>query len=178
MSRTRMRYASGMATDPALSRSARKTAATREAIVDAAQALLDDGGPAALTIPAVSERADVAVQTIYNRVGGRDALLLAVAERALEANRVYMDEAYAAPGTPIEPIQRAAAAYARFAAERPHQFRLMADPPNEPEAVERIADLIQEQNSKLADAIRDGITQGIIRPDIDPDLTARALWAM
>jgi AcrR family transcriptional regulator len=160
------------------SRSARKTAATREAIIDAAQALLEEGGPAALTLPAVSDRADVALQTIYNRVGGRDALMLAVAERALEANRVYMDQAYATPGTPIERIQRAAAAYARFAAERPHQFRLMADPPNEPEALERIADLIHQQNSKLADAIRDGITQGFIRPDIDPDLTARALWAM
>ena len=134
-----MRYASGMAADPALSRSARKTAATREAIVDAAQALLDDGGPAALTIPAVSERADVAVQTIYNRVGGRDALLIAVAERALEANRVYMDQAYATPGTPLERIRQAALAYAQFAAERPQQFRLIANPPDEPQALERIA---------------------------------------
>jgi AcrR family transcriptional regulator len=173
-----MRYASGMAADPALSRSARKTAATREAIVDAAQALLDDGGPAALTIPAVSERADVAVQTIYNRVGGRDALLLAVAERALEANRIYMDQAYTTPGTPLERIRRAALAYARFAAERPQQFRLIANPPDEPQALERIADLIQEQNNKLADALRDGIADGSIRPDIDPDLTATTLWAM
>jgi AcrR family transcriptional regulator len=167
-----------MAPEPALSRSARKTAATREAIIDAAQALLDEGGPAALTIPAISERADVAVQTIYNRVGGRDALLLAIAERALEANRVYMDKAYATPGTPIERIERAARAYARFAAERPQQFRLIADPPDVPEALGRIADLIQEQNNKLADALRDGIADGSIRPDINPDLTATTLWAM
>lgn len=173
-----MRYVSGMPVDRVVSRSARKTAANREAIVDAAQTLLDEGGPSALTIPAVSERADVAVQTIYNRVGGRDALMLAVAERALEANRVYMDEAYATPGTPMQRIQRASLAYARFAAERPHQFRLMADPPDEPEATERIADLIQEQNNKLAAALRDGIADGSIRPDIDPDLTATTLWAM
>jgi AcrR family transcriptional regulator len=167
-----------MAEERVLTRSARKTAATREAIIDAAQALLDEGGPAALTIPAVSERADVAIQTIYNRVGGRDALLLAIAERALEANRVYMDQAYATPGTPLERIRRAALAYARFAAERPEQFRLIANPPDEPQALERIADLIQEQNSKLADALRDGIADGSIRPDIDPDLTATTLWAM
>lgn len=167
-----------MAADPELSRSARKTAATREAIVDAAQSLLDEGGPAALTIPAVSARADVAVQTIYNRVGGRDALLLAVAQRALEGNRVYMDQAYATPGSPIDRIQHASIAYARFAAERPEQFRLIADPPDEPAALERIADLIEEQNSKLAGALRDGIADGTIRPDIDPDLTATTLWAM
>jgi AcrR family transcriptional regulator len=166
-----------MPVEPSQSRSARKTAATREAIIDAARSLLDEGGPAALTIPAISERADVAVQTIYNRVGGRDALLLAVAHRALEANRVYMDQAYATPGTPLQRIQRASTAYARFATERPEQFRLIADPPNEPEALEQIADLIAEQNSKLAGALRDGIADGSIRPDIDPDLTARTLWA-
>lgn len=167
-----------MSTEPVLSRSARKTAATREAIIDAAQALLDEGGPAALTIPAVSERADVAVQMIYNRVGSRDALLLAIAERALEANRRYMDRAYAQAGTPFERIERAALAYARFAAERPQQFRLVADPPDVPEALGRIADLIEEQNNKLADALRDGIADGSIRPDIDPNLTATTLWAM
>jgi AcrR family transcriptional regulator len=166
-----------MAIEPALSRSERKTAANREAIIDAAQALLDEGGLAALTIPAVSERADVAVQTIYNRIGSRDALLLAVAQRALEANRVYMDEAYAAPGTPLERIQRAATAYAQFAAERPAQFRLLADPPNEPDAVEPIAKLIQRQNQELASAIREGISSGCIRADIDPDRTATTLWA-
>ena len=82
----------------ALSRTARRAAATREAIIDAAQALLTEGGPAALMLDAVAERADIAVQTIYNRIGGRSALLIAVAERALEENRSYMDAAYAAPG--------------------------------------------------------------------------------
>jgi hypothetical protein len=31
---------------------------------------------------------------------------------------------------------------------------------------------------KLADALRDGIADGSIRADIDPDLTATTLWAM
>lgn len=167
-----------MGADSVVTRQARKTAANREAIIDAAQSLLDEGGLAALTIPAVSARADVAVQTIYNRVGGRDALLLAVAQRALEANRVYMDQVYATPGTPLERIQRAAAAYARFAAERPAQFRLLADPPDEPEALEPIADVLQQQNDKLAAAVRAGIAEGCIRPDIDPDLVATTLWAI
>lgn len=166
-----------MATHPAVSRSARKTAANREAIIDAAQALIDEGGLSALTIPAVSERADVAVQTIYNRVGGRDALLLAVAQRALEANSVYMDAALARPGTPLERIQWAAAAYAQFAIERPGEFRLLADPPNEPDAVEPIAATLQHQNDKIAAALRDGIASGCIRTDLDPDLTATTLWA-
>jgi AcrR family transcriptional regulator len=166
-----------MATN-ALSRTARRAAATREAIIDAAQALLTEGGPAALMLDAVAERADIAVQTIYNRIGGRSALLIAVAERALEENRAYMDAAYAAPGGPQERILQAAAAYARFAAERPHQFRLLADPPEEPEALERVAELVEEQNAKLAAALREGIAEGSLNPALDPELTATALWAM
>jgi AcrR family transcriptional regulator len=165
-------------TTNALSRTARRAAATREAIIDAAQALLAEGGPAALMLDAVAERADVAVQTIYNRIGGRSALLIAVAERALEENRAYMDAVYAAPGGPQERIVQAAAAYARFAAERPHQFRLLADPPEEPEALERVAELVEEQNAKLAAALREGIAEGSLNPALDPELTATALWAM
>jgi AcrR family transcriptional regulator len=165
-------------TTNALSRTARRAAATREAIIDAAQALLTEGGPAALMLDAVAERADVAVQTIYNRIGGRSALLIAVAERALEENRAYMDAVYAAPGGPQERIVQAAAAYARFAAERPHQFRLLADPPEEPEALERVAELVEEQNAKLAAALREGIAEGSLNPALDPELTATALWAM
>jgi len=160
------------------SRTARRAAARRQSILEAAEALLTEGGPAALTLDAVAERADVAVQTIYNRIGGRSALLIAVAQRALEENREYMDAAYAVPGGPQERILRAAAAYARFAAERPYQFRLLADPPDEPEALERVADLVEEQNAKLAAALREGIAEGSINPALDPELTATALWAM
>ena len=165
-----------MITDKA-TRATRRAAATRAAIVEAAEELLAEGGPSALTLEAVAERADVAVQTVYNRVGGRSAVLIAVAERALEDNRQYMDAAYATPGTPQERIRAAAAAYARFAAERPHQFRLLADPPDEPAALERVADLVEEQNAKLAAALSDGIADGSITPGIDPRTAATALWA-
>ncbi|MDO8632430.1 MAG: TetR/AcrR family transcriptional regulator [Phycisphaerales bacterium] len=144
-------------------------------IVDAAQTLLDEGGPNALTLPAVSDRADVAVQTVYNRVGGRSALLMAVAERALSDNREYMDAAYATPGKPIERILLAGAAYARFAIERPHQFRLLADPP---EALERVVDLVLEQNQKLEAAIAEGIAGGTIDRSLNAPETATVLWAM
>ncbi|CAM2759361.1 TetR/AcrR family transcriptional regulator [Skermania piniformis] len=166
-----------MTDEPGPSRQGRKRAATRESIIDAAEALLERGGVDAVTLPAVSERADVALQTIYNRVGGRDAVLLAVAERALAANRDYMDEMYARPGTPEERIVAAGAAYAQFAAERPHQFRLLAAPPDLPEALDRIADLTDEQNGKLAAVLRDGVAAGTMRADLDVDQTATVLWA-
>lgn len=159
------------------SRTARRAAATRQSILEAAESILVRGGPTALTLEAVAERADVAVQTVYNRVGGRSAVLVAVAERAFRENRVYMDAAYAAPGTPRERILLAADAYARFALERPHHFRLLAEPPGAADTPEGIADLVDEQNAKLTAALRDGVADGSFNPDLDPRATAYALWA-
>ncbi|MCY1410483.1 hypothetical protein D9M71_258530 [compost metagenome] len=162
---------------PAPTRTQRKAEATRLAIIQNAEALLLEGGAAAFTLEAVAERADIAVQTIYNRIGGRSALLMAVAERAFEENKVYMDAAYAAAGTPMERLWIVAQGYFRFACERPNEFRLLADPPNEPEAVARMSDLIRHQNSKMEAALRDGIADGTIDPTIDPCLAATSLWA-
>ncbi|MEU5434906.1 TetR/AcrR family transcriptional regulator [Streptomyces sp. NPDC020719] len=159
------------------SRTARRAAATRRSIIEAAEAILVAGGPAALTLEAVAERADVAVQTVYNRVGGRSAVLIAVAELAFEENRGYMDAAYATPGTPLERILLAAEAYTRFAMERPHHFRLLAEPPADAEGLGGIADLVDEQNAKLVAAVRDGIADGSFTPDVDPELAATAMWA-
>lgn len=160
------------------SRTQRRAAATRLAIVQAAEALLMEGGMAAVTPDAVATRADVAVQTLYNRVGGRSALLIAVAERALEENRQYMDIAYASDGEVEEKLHGVAVAYARFAKERPHQFRILVEPPNEPEALKRIAVLIRQQNAKLAALISQGIAEGSVNAGIDAENASTAVWAM
>jgi len=160
-----------------LTRTQRRAAANRQLIVDAAREIVATQGADALTLEAVAEAADVAIQTIYNRVGGRSALLTAVAEQALEENRAYMDAAYAALGSPEERLLLAATTYARFARERPHEFRILVEPAEEPEAVARIADLTHEQNGRLADALRDAINAGDARADLDPDDLATMFWA-
>ncbi len=164
--------------DKSIGRSERKTAATRAAIIDAAERLLRDGGPEAVTLQAVSDLADVAVQTIYNRVGGRESLLLSVAERAMQANHHYLDGAYAEPGRVVDRMRRVAAGYLQFARERPHEFRLLMDPPDDPATIERIATLAEQQTGRLAQTLRDGIADGTVRPDLDPDVVAKILWAM
>ena len=163
--------------DDGLTRTQRRAAENRAVIVATAREILVTEGPDALTLEAVAEGADVAIQTIYNRVGGRSALLTAIAEAAMEENRAYMDAAYAATGTPQERLVLAAETYARFARERPHEFRALVEPADEPDAVERIAALTAEQNQKLADAIRDAIADGTARSDLDPDDLATVFWA-
>lgn len=160
-----------------MTRTQRRAVANRRAVVDAAREIIATQGVHGLNLEAVAERADVAMQTIYNRVGGRSALLTAVAEQAMEESRVYMDAAYAAEGTVEERIMLAAEAYARFARERPHEFQILVEPPDEPDAVNRIAELTRTQNAKLAAVLREGVESGLGRPDLDPDDLATMLWA-
>lgn len=158
-------------------RTQQRAEANRRSVIDAAQEIIAAHGVNALTLEAVAERADVVVQTIYNRVGGRSALLTAVAEQALEESRSYMDPAYSAQGSVEERIDLAAAAYTRFARERPHEFRILVEPPDEADAVSRIAELTRTQNARLANVIRDGIASGIFRSDLDPESVVTVLWA-
>lgn len=160
-----------------MTRTQQRAAANRRAVVDAARRIIATQGADALTLEAVADEADVVVQTIYNRVGGRSALLTAVAEQALDESRVYMDVAYAAQGSVEERLLLVAEAYSRFARERPHEFRILVEPPGEPEAVERIAALTRSQNARLARVLRESAESGLVRDDLDPDDLATALWA-
>ena len=71
----------------------------RERIVDAAADLVRDGDVSALTMRALSDTAGVSVPTVYNLIGGRDDVLIALVERAgtmIEAELEALD------GEPID----------------------------------------------------------------------------
>ncbi len=161
-----------------LTRTQRRTEDMRRAIIEIASQILAEGGIAALSAEEVARRADVAPQTVYNRVGGKGALLAAATESAMLENRRHMDAAYATPGSPLERIQRVGAAYRRFAIEQPIQFLLLASPPDDLETAKPLIALVAEQNTKLEQALREGIACGEVRADIDPAAMATALWGM
>jgi AcrR family transcriptional regulator len=159
-------------------RTQRRTEEMRRTIIEIASQILAESGTAALSAEEVARRADIAPQTVYNRVGGKGALLAAATESALLENRRHMDAAYAAPGSPLERILRAGTAYQRFALEQPIQFLLLASPPDDLETARTLMALVAEQNRKLEQALREGIACGEIRADIDPAAMATALWGM
>lgn len=161
-----------------LTRTQRRAADMRQNLVEIAETLLIEGGMAAVTADEVARRADVSLQTVYNRVGGKPALLIAIAERSMEENRAYVDKAYDGKGTPEERGLRIFNAYVSFAMERPHQFRILANPPEDPETISRIGAMAREQIAHMAAIIRDGIAEGWIDPEMDPDSTANAVWSM
>ncbi|MFV8167223.1 TetR/AcrR family transcriptional regulator [Mycobacterium sp. 134] len=156
----------------------RRVTEMRARLVDVAETLLFEGGARAVTAEVVAQRADVSLQTVYNRVGGHQALLLAVAERALEQTREFMLTAYDGDGSVAERLLQVGEAYIRLAFDRPQAFKIFANPPEDPESIEKIAALATEQHQQLTELLREGIDTGEFTADLHPESAATALWGM
>jgi AcrR family transcriptional regulator len=69
---------------------------TRDRLLDAAEALLREGGPEKATVPAIAKRAKVAVGSVYRRFADKDAVLRSIYERfftrSIAANRAALSE--------------------------------------------------------------------------------------
>ncbi|UPL13542.1 TetR/AcrR family transcriptional regulator [Microbacterium galbinum] len=108
-----------------------------EAIVAAGRAILEESGPASLTMQAVATRVGVRAPSLYKRVRDRDALLTAVAEAAIDelgsrlADSVSGSGSDSGTGTGTgtdnsgTDLTKLAEVYRAFAHEHPESFRLM-----------------------------------------------------
>lgn len=150
----------------------------RARLVDVAENLLFEGGAPAVTAEMVAQRADVSLQTVYNRIGGQKALLVAVAERALEQTREFMRSAYDGKGSADERLRRVGETYIRLAFDRPQAFKIFVNPPEDPGAIEQIAALATEQHQQLTDLLREGMDAGELTAGLHPESAATALWGM
>ncbi len=96
----------------------------REHLLAAALELLDESGDAsALTVRAVTKRAGVSPMAMYLHFDDREALLVAVCDRAFDAFRAAVFEGAAADGDPASRFRAAGEAYVRFALDHPAEYR-------------------------------------------------------
>lgn len=100
------------------------------AIVAAGRAILEEAGPAGLTMQAVAVRVGVRAPSLYKRVRDRDALLAAVAESAADDVAARLDAAG-------DELPLLAAAYRTFAHAHPEAFRLLFSPVTPEDALHR-----------------------------------------
>lgn len=148
------------------------------ALIAAATAIVEEAGVEALSVREVARRVGVSPGAPFRHFASREALLVAVAEQALErltkaveAGQLQTDE------DPLEQIRLIGLAYIAWAAENPTHFAIISQRHLVP-----LEGAARNQN----DAIRDRMmalmqlakSQGQMRPEADPEtvlLSCRAL---
>jgi TetR/AcrR family transcriptional regulator len=155
---------------------------TVEALLRAAEKLFSKRPMAEVTVEEIAATAGVAVGSVYNHFGSKAGLHIALIERALDTDRYYMDLAYVPGRSPVEQLYAAADEYLAFYLANPEYFRMLAFPADPGsyqagrELVGRMAEAVNEQNSRMVEAIRRGIEAGVVRK-VDPEDMATVLWA-
>jgi AcrR family transcriptional regulator len=152
-------------------------APTRERLLRAARAVIEEGGYGAATVAAIAERAGVASGTLYRHFSSKEELFVelfrAVCDREVEAMRESA-EATPAASTHVDRLETVLATFAARALRRPRlAWALIAEPVDPLVDAERLA-YRARYSALTADALRAGIEAGEL-PSQDVELTAAAL---
>jgi AcrR family transcriptional regulator len=150
--------------------------ALEPAILEAAEALLEDVGPAALSVRGIAERAGVAPMGLYSRFDGKFGVVDALFQEGFAALGAAMRSSADGPD-PLEGFLAAGAAYRELALAHPARYGLMflhAVPGHEPseEAVATADDAFRA----LVDVVRRCVDAGALAPG-DPVEIAQQVWA-
>lgn len=94
-------------------------------MIDAAEALLAEGGIDKLSLRAAARRSGVSQAAPYAHFSGREGLLAAVATRGFNQLTAYLQRAEHSANSPAERIRLLGRAYVAFALDQPMRFRLM-----------------------------------------------------
>ena len=162
-------------TDP---RRARSSAA----LIEAANRLFAEHGFADTTVEQIASEAGVAIGTLYGNFGDKRGLYLAAIDHALGLNDEYQLPIFRSDLSPAQKIAASGAAYVRFYAEHPLQFKLIQLPVLEagdgplPEALVAIEERVDRIIELMASTLAEGAAAGEIRK-VAPVPAARFLWA-
>lgn len=153
----------------------REERGTRERLIEVAAELVDEGGPAAVTLREVGARAGVSHNTPYRHFTDKRDLLAVVAAGSLHDLATRFRAACAAGGDGAERVQRSALSYLTWAAEHPARFKLVfgawgGRPHDELAAAAGAA--TEAMQACVAAAIEDGSLVG------EPERVAAMVWAL
>lgn len=159
---------------------------TRQAILDAARAIIAEEGPAALSMRALADRIDYSAAGLYEYFGSKEEILAAVCDEG--QGYLYAAMSQADPNlSPVDYLYQIGLAYIRFALEHPDYFLLMftvAPPPSmAPVPGGAAGDVRHGEGSAygiLVQAIQRGIDEDAfpVRPGFGRDEMAYAAWTL
>lgn len=151
-------------------------------IVRGARAVLIEAGAGAFTQRAVAQRAEVSLQSIYNRFASKHDLLDEVAHQGfVELRHALLDEGGVPLGDiddPIDNIVEGLERYRRFAVGQPEIYGLMFDVQTGGFRIsDRTLGTAFEALGVLIGAVDAAIAAGRIRADVDSLAAAQQIWA-
>lgn len=158
---------------------------TRTRILDAARALLTSQGYRATTLAQIARSADVHVDTIYELVGRKPALLRELIERAISGtdrpvdpqDRGYVQAMNAEPD-PRRKLAIYAEAVCRIQARMgPLLLALRDAATTEPEAKQVWQEVSDRRARNMRDLVRALGPEGTLRPGLSVDEAADVIWA-
>jgi AcrR family transcriptional regulator len=142
----------------------------RHRILDAAAQLVEADGLDGLTMRRLSETAGVSYATVYNLIGSKEDVLVALLRSGLEDLGAQL----AAVASP-DPLDRARALVAgvvdHFVA-RPALYRALVHAVHDPVAGTRGVPIRRRTIALYETSIRDAMGQGLLRDDLDPHVLA------
>jgi AcrR family transcriptional regulator len=152
-------------------------AATREAIIEAAQELFVSQGYGCTTVAQIAEAAQVAPNTVYTSVGGKPQLLAAITEGAADDPGVAETLTAVAQSTdPAEVIRLTATGTRRVNERRAKAVAVLLDNAQaDPAAAEMLQVAVRRYRDALATLARRLEELGAVEPS-DLNRTADVFW--
>jgi len=143
----------------------------RRQILDAAARLVEADGLEGLTMRRLSDGAGVSYATVYNLVGSKEDVLVALLRSRLEEVGVEL-----ATSALRDPLERARVLVARVVdhfVARPRLYRPLVVAVHEPAAGARGLPIRLRTIELHETAIREAMERGLLRRDLDPHVLAR-----
>lgn len=108
---------------------------TAEALVDAAERLLETGGSGALSLRQVAKEASTSTRAVYELFGSKEVLLVALGNRAFQILGASLQALPTKRDPVADLVEAGVAVFRRFALEHPPLFRIAIERHDIPSAV-------------------------------------------
>jgi AcrR family transcriptional regulator len=143
----------------------------RRRILDAAARLVEADGLDGLTMRRLSDAAGVSYATVYNLIGAKEDVLVAVLRAGLEdlAGELAAVESC----NPLERAEALVKGIVEHFVARPALYRPLVQAVHEPAAGARGLPIRRRTIARYEASIREAIGQGLLRDDLDPHVLAR-----
>ncbi|HZS58397.1 MAG TPA: TetR/AcrR family transcriptional regulator [Gemmatimonadaceae bacterium] len=163
----------------ATDRREREKLAIRTKILDAARELFAEQGYEAVTMRQIAERIEYTPTAIYYHFKDKDALIRELCDVDYGALAIEFQK-IATVANPIDRMKGMGRAYARFAIEFPHHYRLMFMTPHPPDMspLEKRGKPDQDAYAFLTWTVGQAVAAGQVRPEYqDVELASQTIWA-